>query len=77
MNKPSTDPRLANSEEMVERVARAIYAERPFAMASTATTFGHQIAQSFDWDGAPAYYQEDMRQLARAILAAITEPEHG
>jgi hypothetical protein len=52
-----------------EKVARALYAQRPFAIASTATTHGHQVAQTFDWDGAPAYYQEDLLQLADAVLA--------
>jgi hypothetical protein len=64
-------PDLSNVEELVETVARGIYAVRPFAMASTATTFGHQLAQTFDWDGAPAYYQEDMRDLARAAIKAL------
>ncbi len=70
--KGSCSPRLA-SDEMVELVARALYAARPFAMASTASSFGHQVAKTFDWDGAPAYYQEDMRQLARAALAALEQ----
>jgi hypothetical protein len=58
----------------VEHVAQALYAQRPFVMASTATTFGHQVAKAFDWDGAPAYYQEDMRQLARAAVNALIVP---
>jgi hypothetical protein len=64
-----------SSTDEVERVAKAIYEQRPFHVASSATTFGHQIAQTFDWDGAPAYYQEDIRQLARAAIAAmVTKP---
>lgn len=57
--------------ERVETVAKAIYAARPFFMASTATTHGHQLAQTFDWDGAPAYYQHDMRELAHAAITAM------
>jgi hypothetical protein len=54
------------SGDMVEEMARAIYARRPFVLASTATTFGHQVARTCDWDGAPAYYQQDMLDLAQA-----------
>ncbi|MBI1182610.1 MAG: hypothetical protein GC201_18885 [Alphaproteobacteria bacterium] len=58
------------TDEDVEAAARAIYAIRPFVVASTSTTMGAQIGRTFDWDGAPHYYQQDMRGLARAALEA-------
>lgn len=51
-----------------ERIARALYAARPFVMGSTSTSFGVSIGRSFHWDGAPAYYQADMLQLADAVM---------
>lgn len=73
MNKPPMPANPDTIPALVEAVARAIYAARPFCMASTMTTFGHQIAKSFDWDGAPAYYQSDIRELAAAAIAAMPD----
>lgn len=73
----NTRAQLSPLSGEVEIVARALYAARPFCMASTATTFGAQLAQTFDWDGAPAYYQADMIDLARAAIAALESKTHG
>jgi len=69
----STDRDSVIEEDEVERVAKAIYAARPFVMASTSTTNGVQLGKAFDWDAAPAYYQSDMLDLARAAIPAIRE----
>lgn len=52
--------------------ARAIYARHPFYLGETREVFPHShVAERFDWDGAPAYYQEQCYELADAVLAAI------
>lgn len=59
------------------RIAKALYEGRPFAVRSRETTMGAQIAHTFDWDGAPAYYQTDLLELADFVIAsptAKTEP---
>jgi len=55
----------------LDRVARAIYARRPFVMASTPTMNGVSLGRSFDWDSAPWYYQADILDLAAAAIAAM------
>lgn len=54
------------------RIAKLLYAQRPFVMGSTSTTHGASIGRAFDWDGAPAYYQSDMLELAHAVLPALS-----
>lgn len=49
-------------------IAKAMYAVRPFVMASSATTFGVTVGHSFDWDSAPAFYQHDLLDLANAVI---------
>lgn len=49
-------------------IAKAMYAVRPFVMASSATTFGATIGRTFDWDCAPAFYQHDFLDLAHAVI---------
>lgn len=55
-------------------IARVLYAQRPFVMGSTSTTFGAQVSRSFDWDDAPWFYQSDFLDLAHAVIALLSDP---
>ena len=62
---------LPKTGSRLDRVARDIYARRPFVMASTPTTNCVSLGRSFDWDSAPWYYQADILDLAAAAIAAM------
>lgn len=50
------------------RIAKLLYEGRPFVMGSTPTTQGATVGKAFDWDGAPAYYQTDLLELAHFVV---------
>lgn len=50
------------------RIAKLLYEGRPFVMGSTPTTQGASVGKAFDWDGAPAYYQTDLLELAHFVV---------
>lgn len=58
-------------------IARRLYAARPFVMASSETTQGAAIGKAFEFDGAPAYYQTDMLELADAVISGREQPGEG
>lgn len=60
-------------ERILELGARAVYAKRPFRMASSRSPWepGTMEAQSFGFDEAPAYYQDDCREIASIVLDAV------
>lgn len=62
--------------ERHEAIAKAMYAVRPFVMASSATTFGTSVGHQFDWESAPGFYQHDFLDLAHAVIEYLdTQPQ--
>ena len=59
-------------EQMIERAARAVYAKRPFKTSATRSPWeaGQMEAMRFEFDDAPAYYQDDCREIAAVVLSA-------
>lgn len=56
-----------------EVAARAIYERRPFYLAESTTPMERSmtVSRKFDWDAAPAFYQEECFELGDAVLAAL------
>jgi hypothetical protein len=62
------------SDEMIQRVARAIYAKRPYYVSASSAVLTPGPLRSYDWDHAPTYYRTDCMEIARAAIEAMREP---
>ena len=57
------------------RAAKALYAREPFCLASRRPPSPEgrsmEVTQTFDWDAAPAFYQQACFDLVDVVIAAL------